>query len=105
MDGYFNIYNFDSTISFTGANLTSGDIVAGTEHKAAAAIKNSDFFLTHNAGTTDASSTNAQMFTDVNTMHIGSLDSNGNYSLNGHIKRLTYYPKRLPNAQLQNLTK
>ena len=37
------------------------------------------------------------------TLHLGS--SNGEAPLNGHISRLTYWPKRLTNAQLQELSK
>jgi hypothetical protein len=43
---------------------------------------------------------------EVNTLYIGgSFSASGANILNGHISQLTYYPKRLPNAFLQNLTK
>lgn len=38
-----------------------------------------------------------------NGLNIGSLSS-GTYRLNGHVKRIAYYPKRLPNQILQAIT-
>lgn len=102
LDTSFRAYNYET--GFIGASPIAGNITAGVEHKAAVAIKESDIFLTQSTDNTDASSTNIQMLSGIHTMHIGSLDSNGNYSLNGHLKRLTYYPQRLSNSQLQNLT-
>ena len=43
--------------------------------------------------------------TNVNTLIIGNFDAGTNYYLCGTISQLTYYPTRLTNAQLQNLTK
>ena len=42
--------------------------------------------------------------TDVDAIFIGN-DGSSQYPLNGYIKQLSYYPKRLTDAQLQNLTK
>ena len=42
--------------------------------------------------------------TIINTLQIGTFD-NFRYHLGGTISKLTYYPRRLTNAQLQNLTK
>jgi hypothetical protein len=39
----------------------------------------------------------------VDRMFIGSRDSSTNF-LNGHISRITYYPRRLSNAELETLT-
>jgi len=38
-------------------------------------------------------------------LYIGALNNGTGFNKNGHIARLTYYPKRLPNATLQALTK
>jgi hypothetical protein len=43
------------------------------------------------------------LFDTATTMHIG-IGANGGI-LNGHIRNVTYFPKRLPNAQLQALTR
>ena len=39
----------------------------------------------------------------INTLSLGSEASNSNF-LNGHIKSIQYYPRRLTNTQLQELT-
>jgi hypothetical protein len=41
---------------------------------------------------------------EVNKMLLGAVDSFGEY-LNGHIRKLAYYPRRLSNTELQELTK
>jgi hypothetical protein len=41
---------------------------------------------------------------NVNRIYLGASWSGGENFLNGHISRLTYFPKRLPNSQLQALT-
>ena len=51
-------------------------------------------------GTTDTSSTQPDA---IDKLIIGNYSS-GNYCLNTSIKKLSYYNKRLPNAQLQGLT-
>jgi hypothetical protein len=43
------------------------------------------------------------LFDTATTMHIGG--SGGLTVVNGHIRNVTYFPKRLPNAQLQALTR
>lgn len=43
----------------------------------------------------------------ANTLRLGTTvaGNNGSNNLNGHIKKLAYYPQRLTNEQLQNLTR
>ena len=63
------------------------------------------------AGTSFASTTNGVSVTTatrtfpvgLNTLRIGSL-STGSFVLNGHIARIQYFKKRLPDAKLQSLT-
>ena len=63
------------------------------------------------AGTSFASTTNGGLVTTatrtfpvgLNTLRIGSL-STGSFVLNGHIARIQYFKKRLPDAKLQSLT-
>jgi hypothetical protein len=59
-----------------------------------AAVKNGSTVLNNNLVNTPV---------NLNTFHIGSRF--GQSYLNGTISRLTYFPKRLPNAQLQALTR
>ena len=84
-----------AVITILGDFRTSGGIV-GT------AMKENSFAASVNGSTpiTDSSGT---MPTDVSIMRIGTFASNPAY-LNGHIKSLKYYPRRLTDAQLQELT-
>jgi len=55
-------------------------------------------------GTSDFVSATHTNDNDIIAMSIGSRTTNGDSPLGGHISHLTYYPQRLSNAQLQNLT-
>jgi hypothetical protein len=81
---------------FAFTNYASGSIV--TE---ALAIKSNDFAGCVNADTvqTDASGT----LPTVSQLQLG-VQAGGLSSLNGHLRSITYYPQRLPNATLQALT-
>jgi len=70
--------------------------------KFAGAYKLNDFNASKNGsiGTTDTSGT----IPTVTTLFIGQTGSGAIFPLNGWLKRVTYYPRRLPNAQLQALT-
>jgi hypothetical protein len=83
-----------STAPGTGANLTTG--------VSQAAVAFSDLTGRLQVGTAgvDITVTNTP---DPNVLNIGS--SGGGTQLNGTIRRLTYWPKRLPNSQLQALTR
>jgi len=78
--------------------------VAGNNLISAGAYKENDAAVSTKGATpiTD----NLVEIPEVNTLYIGgSFSASGANILNGHISQLTYYPKRLPNAFLQNLTK
>jgi hypothetical protein len=79
------------------ANFGSGALVA----KTAFAYKFNDFAVSTNAGTvaTDTSG----VIPLVNQIRIGAA-RDGGVNLNGTIKKLSYYPARLTNEQLQALT-
>jgi hypothetical protein len=86
---------------FGPANLTRTSTIV----KSAIAVKSSDFAITidGNIPTTSTSGTLPQV---MNSLTIGrDIIGVEDKFLNGHISQLTYYPKRLPNAFLQNLTK
>jgi hypothetical protein len=77
---------------------------AQTFNKVCAAYKLNDIAGSYNAQTvlTDTSSN----IPSVNVLCIGRRDpASGNDYLNGNISQLLYYPRRLPNEQLQALTK
>ena len=81
----------------------SSTITDNSFNKTAVAIKLNDSAGSFNSSTptTDTSCT----LPTVNSLKIGNASWGTLNPLNGTISRLTYYPKRLPNAQLQALTR
>jgi hypothetical protein len=55
-------------------------------------------------GETSITNSNNSVPRNVDQLTIGARVGTGSYQLNGHIKKLAYYPKRLSNATLQALT-
>ncbi len=85
------------------ANLNNGTPTVGAVNKVAFAFKVNNFAVSLNSATpvTDTSGT----MPTVGRMMIGSR-ADGQYDiLKSTIRHLSYYPKRLTDAQLQNLTK
>jgi hypothetical protein len=81
------------------ANIFAGQTAAAT--KWALGYRVNDTAFTRNAATplTDADA----LIPVVNQLRIGA-DGDGTLTYNGHIRKLSYYPKRLADAQLQALT-
>lgn len=77
-------------------------IAANTAVKQALAYELNNIGLVTNGGTVDVD-TSATIPT-VTGLRIGANLTVGNEQLNGHVRRLSYYPARLTNAQLQALT-
>ena len=96
----------DKVNSFTYNNSTQSDIrvtPAGTgRFKAAAAFKVNDVQISVD-GTLGTADTTASHPSQIDRMIIGNYTS-GNYYVNCPISRITYYPRRLNNSQLQNIT-
>jgi hypothetical protein len=99
-------------ISFTSTPIASYDgavilqnaipVTDKSPHKAALSYDGSIRTLTSD-GTPPVSASQAAGFTTGNTLYIGAHASGGPY-LEGHIKRLRYWPRQLSNAELQALT-
>ncbi len=88
---------------FEGNAVTaSGTAPLNTFGKGASAYKVNDFGFSWNGATTltDTSTT----LPEVILLSIGGVNALSGNFLNGTIKRLTYYPARLTNAQLQAIT-
>lgn len=83
------------------ALLNSGVYSAGAFSKNAASYSLNAFAASLNSGT--VASDSSGLVPSLSQLWIGMYT--GNFRLNGHIKRIAYYPKRLPNYQLQILTK
>ena len=79
----------------SGDRRTTGGIVgfAMKENSFAASV----------GGSTPQTDSSGTMSTNMSVMRIGTFASNPAY-LNGHIKSLSYFPRRLTDAQLQELT-
>jgi hypothetical protein len=86
----------------TQADITSGSGSLGQPLKIASAYKINDFahYLSGSQVGTDSSGA----IPSVNSLYIGLSSATPDFPRNGHIKSLTYFPRRLTNAQLQQLT-
>ena len=71
--------------------------------KVASALKENDAAACLNGGPI-GTDTSTLMPVGVTTLTIGDRAVSANNKLNGHIKSIQYYPRRLTNAQLQELT-
>ena len=94
-----NIFTYANSTVWSNVQVTNA---GATTLKYAAGIKANDINLAVNGtlGTTDTSS---QQPDALDKLIIGNYSS-GNYYINTSIKKLSYYNKRLSNAQLQGLT-
>jgi hypothetical protein len=100
--GYTPAYGWVQSSGATSFGTgVGGSTTSNTAYKLAVGYKVNDFASSLNGGT--VATDNSGSIPTVNRMLIGrrvSLDR----PLNGVVRRLLYYPKRLTNAQLQNLT-
>ena len=91
------LFNNSANLSGTsGFNFNNPKFIASYAENSTAYRINTEFYQSTNSYTPS---------TNVNTLIIGNFDAGTLYYLCGTISRLTYYPKRLPNAQLQVLTR
>jgi hypothetical protein len=84
----------------TQASLNAGAPTNNTRYLAADAYKVNDFAASVNAGTVGTDTSGSVPV--VNRLEIGAEASTNIFS--GHIRKLSYYPRRIANAQLQALT-
>ena len=94
---------------FTGGSWNSpiyGSQTSTPDHdsflKVAVGVKKDDFGVNFFGGTT-YTDTSGDINVDMTQLTLGN-HRGGTAPLQGHIKQFKYYPKRLPNAQLQGLT-
>jgi len=98
--------NAGTTSNYTSAGVGQASLYVATSISAGGktgfAYAANDFAAAVNGGTvtTDTSGT---LNTDLTVLRIGGFAANPNY-LNGYIRRVTYYPFRASNNQLQALT-
>jgi len=91
--------------SSSGVALTgwSGSISPNTAETIALAIKQ-DSFAASLSGASTQTDASGNMPAKADLLAIGTQTNLGNNYLNGHIKSIKYFPKRLSNAKLQELT-
>jgi hypothetical protein len=106
------IYRTITTVSNDQAVIRSGGVLSASlstvaavntsPRKAALTYKANDFALSAN-GSAVVSSSSGAVPVSVTQMQLGSGVGPSEW-INGHLRRITYYPTRLTNAQLQALT-
>jgi hypothetical protein len=99
---YFNSHLGIVSGGVTQANIDAGTFTQGAFSKFSGAYKQNDFAASIDAGSV-VTDTAGNVPTGITGMNIGSAFGTGNF-LNGHIKSINYYPKRLSNAKLQELS-
>jgi hypothetical protein len=101
-------------VNYTSSNVSNYTVVGGVEQtnhiistsgltsfKVAATSAPDDYSMCVNGGTVVAETDGTPTVPTVDTFRLGGGVSS---PLNGHIKSLKYYPRRLTNTQLQELT-
>ena len=93
-------------VSVSGASqaaFSAGNPSANEISRAAIAARANDFFASRN-GTGYGPDVSGAMPSALDRLGIGLEAVSNGSQLNGHIRRLTYWPQRLPNSTLQTLT-
>ena len=87
----------------TSANLNAGLVATNTTIKLATVYRVNDFAASQN-GAVPTVDTAGAVPVGANRLDIGWAANYGGLFLNGHLRRLFFYPTRLTNAQLQALS-
>jgi hypothetical protein len=87
----------------TSANLNAGLVATNTTIKLATVYRANDFAASQN-GAVPTVDTSGAVPVGANTLNLGWAAPYGGLFLNGHLRRLFFYPTRLTNAQLQALS-
>jgi hypothetical protein len=82
--------------------ISAGTITANAFYKLAGTFKTNDFAVSFNGGAVSVNTSGVMDFSS-SKLGIGSRIGGAN-TLNGHIRKLAYYPKRLSNTELVALT-
>lgn len=107
MNGFINVnggvqrFYCDTTVN---ANAASTFLYTGAVRKNAFSYKSGSYSAYFDSVTVNPSPNNFSFIPAVSTLFIGNLYTPGSFILNGTIKRLTYYPKALTSAELQEMT-
>lgn len=85
------------------ANPVLSSAAVNTTYKLAGAYKTNDFAAVQNGGTV-TTDTLGSVPSSVSYLGLGYLVAGAPLQLNGHLRRIAYYPRRLTNAELQAIT-
>jgi hypothetical protein len=96
------VAGFIANTSVTQLEITSSPVVANVPYKIAIAAQANNGNFSFN-GSIDTNDTTITMPT-VSRLSLGANAAGSAEFLNGHIRRVTYYPVRLSDLQLQALT-
>jgi hypothetical protein len=94
---------FMNVSGITQETLVNETISEGVLNRSAAAFTENDTAMSTNGSVAEAGDGTSTVPGGITTVRLSGNTSNNN-SLNGHIKSLKYYPRRLTDAQLQELT-
>jgi len=89
----------DSAFFYTTASAIQADV----EYRNCVGYKLNDFAATSN-GAVPAGDLAGNVPTGLTTLGLGGSPYTSSVPLNGHLRRLTYWPARLPNETLQTIT-
>ena len=109
-NNYIDVFRYQPTgfsLVVVGGAVQSGlisSVTRGSYHKSALAYKTNDFSLSVDGASVITDNSGSLPSQSISILTLGN-DSSNVRALNGHISRLTYYPKRLPDIELQQLTK
>jgi hypothetical protein len=96
---FYTIVGGSSVVTLSGASTT---VQVNTPWKAGAAIKNADYAASRNGSTPTTVTTAGAMPSAATELRIGAATFGA--QLNGHIRQITYIPRRLSNTELQTRT-
>ena len=87
----------------TQAGVTNGTITSGATVKVAGAYAINSFNLSTNGGI-GTEDTSGSVPSGLTRLSLGSYTASALNPLNGYLRRIVYYPRRLSNAELQSIT-
>ena len=98
------IYDYLGVSQLSGMYGSVNSYTFDTNASVAFSYQNNNVRLSHNGSFTGSNDTSALIPNTLDRLHIGNYYALGNRVLNGYIKKLSYYPKRLSPTELIGLT-
>lgn len=86
------------------ASLNGGNYTANTTARLAFAYASANYASSLNGAAAVTATTAGALPSSLAKMFIGSLSGISGQQINGHLRRITYFPRRLSNTELQGIT-